>query len=65
MFNSFTFQKSSDSNKSIVNLSSRDNNPTNRKAVGMDVFENLTTLIQGILGSLNLQIEYHMIAKER
>ena len=31
----------------------------------MDVFENLTTLIQGILGSLNLQIEYHMIAKER
>ena len=65
MFNSFTFQKSSASNKSIVNLLSRDNNPTNRKAVGMDVFENLTTLIQGILGSLNLQIEYHMIAKER
>ena len=65
MFNSFTFQKSSASNKSIVNLSSRDNNPTNRKAVGMDVFENLTTLIQGILGSLYLQIEYHMIAKER
>ena len=65
MFNSFTFQKSSASNKSIVNLSSRDNNPTNRKAVGMDVFENLTTLIQGILGSLNLQINYHMIAKER
>ena len=56
---------SSASNISIVDLPSRDNNPTNRKAAEMDVFENLTTLIQGILGSLNLQIEYHMIAKER
>ena len=65
MFNSFTFQKSSASNKSIVNLSSRDNNPTNRKTVRMAIFENLTALVQGVLGSLNLQIEYHMIAKER
>ena len=50
---------------SIVDLPSRDNNPTNRKTVGEPIFENLTALIQGVLGSLNLQIYYHMIAKER
>ena len=49
----------------IVDLPSRDNNPTNGKAVGKAIFENLTGLIQGVLGSLNLQINYHMIAKER
>ena len=55
---------SSASNISIVDLPSRDNNPTNGKAVRIAVFENLTALIQGVWGSLNLQINYHMIAKE-
>jgi hypothetical protein len=31
----------------------------------MAIFENLTALVQGVLGSLKLQINYHMIAKER
>ena len=64
MFNSFTFQMSCAGKISIVDLPSRDNNPTNGKAVRIAVFENLTALIQGVWGSLNLQINYHMIAKE-
>jgi hypothetical protein len=48
-----------------VDLPSRDNNPTNRKTVRTAIFENLTALVQGVLGSLNLQINDHMIAKER
>ena len=35
---------SSASNISIVDLPSRDNNPTNRKTVRMAIFENLTLL---------------------